>query len=157
MNVSQLVMKGLQLPRKVPGYLYERTQSTAHAIQLEAYRRRKLISRQKPLIHEFIENESFVLVILDACRYDVFSEIFEEYLTGELDRVWASGRWTAQYCSQIWTEECDLTYINSISVFSDFYFELRNMGFRPSDHIEKIVHMWDYEWDPSLGTTPLKR
>jgi hypothetical protein len=39
-------------------------------------------------------------------------------------------------------------------VFSDFYFELRNMDFRPSYHIEKIVHMWEHEWDSSLGTTP---
>jgi membrane-anchored protein YejM (alkaline phosphatase superfamily) len=41
-------------------------------------------------------------------------------------------------------------------VFSDFYFELRNMDFRPTSHIKDIIHMWDHKWDPSLGTTPPK-
>lgn len=121
---------------------------------LEAIRRKDSIDRQKPLIHKFIDNDEFVLVILDACRYDVFNEVYREYFTGELKQVWASGRWTAQYCRRTWTEEYDLTYINSIPVFSDFYFELRDMDFRPGSHIKKIIHIWDYEWVASLGTTP---
>lgn len=153
-NIKQLIKKGLRSPEKVPNYLYRNFQSLSQAARLEAYRRRNAIDRQKSLIHDFIDNEEFVLVILDACRYDFFNEIYEDYLTGDLDRVWASGRWTAEYCERTWTEEYDLTYINSIPVFSDFYFELRNMDFRPSDHIEKIVHMWEHEWDSSLGTTP---
>lgn len=154
MDTAQLIMKGLRSPEKVPGYLYRNIQSASQRIRLEAHRRRHSIDRQKPLIHEFIDNDEFVLVVLDACRHDVFSEVYQEYLTGELKEVWASGRWTAQYCKRTWTEEYDLIYINSIPVFSDFYFELRNMNFRPSNHIKNITHIWDYEWDASLGTTP---
>lgn len=153
-NTIQLIKKGLHSPEKVPNYLYRNFQSLSQTARLEAYRRRNAIGRQKPLIHDFIDNEEFVLVILDACRYDLFDEIYKDYLTGDLDRVWASGRWTAEYCERTWTEKYDLTYINSIPVFSDFYLELRNMDFRPSEHIRDIVHMWDHEWDPSLGTTP---
>lgn len=153
-NTKQLIMKGLRSPEKVPNYLYRNFQSLSQTTRLEAYRRRNAIDRQKPLIHDFIDNEEFVLVILDACRYDFFDEIYEDYLIGDLDRVWASGRWTAEYCERTWTEKYDLTYINSIPVFSDFYFELRNMDFCPSDHIENLVHMWEHEWDSCLGTTP---
>lgn len=156
MNTTQLIRKGIRSPGKVPNYLYQKFSSKFQSLQLEAYRRRKSIERQRPLIHEFIENDEFVLVILDACRYDVFNKVYREYITGDLKRVWASGRWTGQYCQRTWTDEYDLTYINSIPVFSDFYFELRDMGFRPSNHISDIVHMWDYEWNPSLGTTPPK-
>ena len=112
MNTTQLIMKGLRSPEKVPGYLYRNIQSVSQKIRLEAYRRRHSIDRQKPFIHEFIDNDEFVLVILDACRYDVFSEVYQEYLTGELKEVWASGRWTAQYCRRTWTEEYDLLYIS---------------------------------------------
>ncbi|MBC9987905.1 hypothetical protein E4P24_16250 [Haloferax sp. AS1] len=154
MNAIQWIKKRLRSPKKVPSYLYMSDQSLTQISRLEAHRRRNTIECQMPLIHNFIDHEEFVLVILDACRYDVFSEIYEDYLTGELDRVWASGRWTAQYCERTWTKSYDLTYISSIPVFSDFYFDLRNKKFRPGNHIQNIVHMWDHEWDPSLGTTP---
>lgn len=147
-------MKGLRSPEKIPNYLSEKFRSIAQTAQLEAYRRRHSIDRQRPLIHELVDTDEFLLVILDACRYDVFNEVYQKYLTGDLKQVWASGRWTAQYCSRTWTEEYDLVYINSMPVFSDFYFDLRDMDFRPSDHIKELTHIWDSEWDASLGTTP---
>lgn len=121
---------------------------------MEAYRRKNAIDRQKPLIHQFINTDEFALIVLDACRYDVFDDAYVNYISGELNKVWASGRWTAQYCKRTYTEKYQFKYITSIPVFSDFYFELRDMDFRPSNHIQNIVHMWDHEWDASLGTTP---
>lgn len=156
MTSAQLIKKGLRSPEKIPSYLGGKFRSVAQTAQLEAYRRRHSIARQKPLIHELVDTDEFVLVMLDACRHDFFSEAYQDYLSGELTEVWASGRWTAQYCSRTWTEEYDLVYVNSMPVFSDFYFELRDMDFRPSEHIKDLTHIWESEWDASLGTTPAK-
>lgn len=43
------------------------------------------------------DEEEFVLVVLDACRFDAFDLLYGEYLSGDLRKVLAAGRWTADY------------------------------------------------------------
>lgn len=112
---------------------------------------------QKRLIDRLTDEEEFVLVVLDACRFDMFDLLYGEYLSGDLRKVLAAGRWTADYARRTWTGRHDLTYVTSMPVVSDFYFELRGDDYRPSDHIETVVPLWDTEWDPELGTVPAER
>lgn len=151
MNTPGLLRKAIANPRKVPRAFWERVGQDA---ALEAYRRAHRIDSQRTRIHEFISNDEFALIVLDACRYDVFKRLYSQFITGDLQRVWASGRWTAEYAARTWTEYYDLTYINSMPVNSDFYFELRGGSHRPSEHIETLVHVWEDGWDPERGTVP---
>jgi hypothetical protein len=121
---------------------------------LELYRRSHRLKRQRRHIHEFVSNDEFALVVLDACRYDVFERLCPRYLSGRLENVWASGRWTAQYAERTWTGRYDLTYINSMPVNSDFYFDLKGRSHRPRTHIDDFVHVWEHGWDSALGTVP---
>jgi hypothetical protein len=121
---------------------------------LELYRRLHRYERQQSRIHEFVSNDEFALIVLDACRCDVFERLCQRYLSGRLENVWASGRWTAQYAERTWTEKYDLTYINSMPVNSDFYFDLRGKSHRPGAHIDNFVHVWEHGWDSALGTVP---
>ena len=152
--MNNKVARGVKNPRLVASHLYRRSKETIIRSRIELYRRRRNIQRQKHLIEEFASQDEFILVILDACRYDVFKEVYCDYLDGELSKVWSSGRWTADYVRRTWDDSYNLTYLSSIPVVSDFYFELRGNEFRPSDYFDEVVPLWDSKWDPELGTVP---
>ncbi|WP_042665013.1 hypothetical protein [Haloferax sp. ATB1] len=123
----------------------------------EAYRRFQGIPQQRPLIHEFVENDDFLLVILDACRFDIFHDHIGSHLEGKIQNVWASGRWTAEYTQRTWTRDDDLTYLSSMPVVSDFYFDLREMDYRPTEHIRRLIPLWETDWNAACGTVPPER
>ena len=148
------VARGIKNPGLAARHLYRRSKETVVRSRLELYRRRRDIQRQKHLIEEFASQDEFILVILDACRYDVFEGVHCDYLDGELSRVWSSGRWTADYVRRTWDNSYNLAYLSSIPVVSDFYFELRENEFRPSNYFDKVVPLWDSKWSPELGTVP---
>ena len=152
--MSYKLAKGIKNPGLAASHLYRRSKEAVVRSKLELYRRRQDIQRQKHLIEEFASQNEFILVILDACRYDVFEEVYCDYLNGELSRVWSSGRWTADYVRRTWDNSYDLTYLSSIPVVSDFYFELQGNEFRPSNYFDEVVPLWDSKWDPELGTVP---
>ena len=153
-KLSDKVAKGIKNPGLAASHLYRRSKEAIVRSRLELYRRRRDIQRQKHLIEEFVSQDEFILVILDACRYDVFEEICCNYVDGELSKVWSSGRWTADYVRRTWDDSYDLTYLSSIPVVSDFYFEIRGDEFRPSNYFDEVIPLWDSEWDPELGTVP---
>lgn len=113
--------------------------------------------KQRDLIHDFVEHEQFALIILDACRYDEFARQIGDHLDGDLQRVWASGYWTGNYTQETWTDEYPLTYFSSMPVISDTHFERIGRSYRPSNHFDRLVHCWDTDWDPELGTVPAER
>jgi len=152
--LSEKVAKGIKNPGLAANHLFRRSKEAVVRFRLELFRRQRDIKRQKHLINEFTSQDEFILVILDACRYDVFEEIYCEYMAGELSRVWSSGRWTADYIRRTWDDSYDFTYLSSIPVVSDFYFGLRGNEFRPSNYFDEIVPLWHSKWDPKLGTVP---
>jgi hypothetical protein len=152
--LSDKVAKGIKNPGLAASHLYRRSKEAVVRFKLELYRRQRDIQRQRHLINEFASQDELILVILDACRYDVFEEVYSDYVNGELSRVWSSGRWTADYVRRTWDDSHDLTYLSSIPVVSDFYFELRGYEFRPSNYFDEVVPLWDRKWDPELGTVP---
>lgn len=126
-------------------------------LKLELARRKKSIALQQSFVDEFVNQDEFILIILDACRFDIFRDVHDSFLVGDLQNIWASGRWTGEYTQRTWTNQYRLTYLTSIPVISDFYFELRESDYRPSGHFEQLVPLWDSEWDPSLGTVPAEK
>lgn len=108
---------------------------------------RNSIRRQKDLIHSLVEEDEFVLIILDACRFDYFSEYYDEYLAGELSKVWSEGSRTPQWIPRTWTESYDLTYVNGAPYFSDLRSEQLAEDYTPSKHISDIQHVWATNWD----------
>lgn len=141
-------------PSKAARRVGSAVRKAATELAVEVHRRRASVDRQRPYIERLVASDAFVLVVLDACRFDAFEQLIADRLEGRLTRVWAAGRWTADYAKRTWTRDDDLTYLSSIPVFSDFYFDLRGQAYRPSDHIETVVPLWEDRWDPALGTVP---
>jgi len=157
MPTLEQIKKGFKNPTEVPPHIYDKLSNAYKGVELETYRRYHRIPYQRELITEFVESDSFCLIILDACRYDVFDNNIDEYLDGELQLVWGSGRWTGDYAVRTWQKYYQLTYFASIPVVSDAHFNRIDQDFKPSKHFENLVRCWDSEWDPELGTVPANR
>ena len=117
-----------------------------------AKNRRTSSHREK--IEDLREEEEFLLIIFDACRFDYFQEMYSSYFAGNLQTVYTTNTYTKQYQTTTWPETYDLTYVAGGPVISDRTFELSGLSYWPSEHFEEIVHVWDMNYEKELGVTP---
>ena len=89
---DEQIRKGLRNPRDIPPFIFSSVINIIKKINYGGTRIIRQIPRQRALIHDLIEKDSFALIILDACRYDVFAEEIDNYLDGDLRLTWGSGR-----------------------------------------------------------------
>jgi hypothetical protein len=112
-----------------------------------------------------VENDrEFVIVVLDACRYGFFEEVYDEYLKGQLEKVWSSANNTPNYVASTWTNWHDLTYISTLPWASDMawasinhvepYLSEANHGYRPSEHLKDARNIWINRWNAVQFTVP---
>ncbi|OKY77391.1 MAG: Arylsulfatase A family enzyme [Candidatus Methanohalarchaeum thermophilum] len=97
------------------------------------------------------------LIILDACRYDVFEEVYDDYLDGELKKVKSRGSATPAWLSKTFQEEYDYTYISANPFINDMGVEIgdihhTNYNWKATDHFEKIIDVWYTGWDEEIST-----
>lgn len=111
------------------------------------------LKHQKELIHSLINEEQFILIILDACRYDYFNQEYKKYIKGDLDKVWSAGSRTPQWIPRTWTEYYDLTYISGAPYMSDLRSEDLHEPYTPSNHFKSIIPVWANNWDGKRFTT----
>lgn len=152
-NFYKLVKSGLRNPHGAAAWIQG---SVASAWPRYRY------PDQRKLINSFRENDSYLLIVLDACRFGEFSSIYESYFTGDLKKAWAAGHNTFQYVRRCWSDEYSevvynsgATPINSHDTLSeDSGLWSRYQGYRPRNHIGTIVDVWNSDWAPELGTCP---
>lgn len=116
----------------------------------------------RDLLDQVRSNDEYLLIILDACRYDLFKHLYHFYLDGELKPAYTSARDTFEYVSTMWNRSHDVVYvsgavpINSVQLQINASGELNKLydGYRPAEHIEEIVDVWQTGWDDTLGTVP---
>jgi hypothetical protein len=117
-------------------------------------------------------NDSWALIVLDACRYDRFRDIYPEYIEAETTPVAAAAKDTFGYLRKCWPEEYDVDYVTGAAPVTTQEFEfsedekadglvfegkdLYNIygGYVPVDHINNIIEVWQDAWDESLGVCP---
>ena len=91
------------------------------------------------------------LVILDACRYDYFEEVWKNYFDtatltcrntiGTTTTEWRDNSFTGYYDDVVYVSANP--YINSVKSVR---------GFLTSEHFHKIYDVWQSGWDEELGT-----
>lgn len=95
------------------------------------------------------------LVILDACRYDYFSNVYKDYFLGELKKGISTGSSTPEWCKNSFLN----FYSDVICVSGNPYVNSRQEvdGFCAKDHFLKVVDVWNFGWSDKLGTVPPKK
>jgi hypothetical protein len=102
------------------------------------------------------------LVVLDACRYDFFADVYREYLPGEVEKRRSRGSSTPEWAMRTFPDDHDVTYfsanplVNSLAVpFNEIPWGKAlgdDYAWAAADHISEIVDVWQFAWDDDLGT-----
>jgi len=110
----------------------------------------------------FLESEWDYCLVLDACRYDVFSEVYDEYLDGSLEKRRSVGSSTPEWAYRTFTEEHDIAYFSGNPFINDLGIPLNELKWgascdyewSASNHISNVFDVWKSGWDDDLGTVP---
>lgn len=90
------------------------------------------------------------LIILDACRYDYFSFIYNSYFDGDFSTIWSLGSCTPEWLKNTFKKYYDdLIYVSS-NIYINSCRELE--GFEGRKHFYKVIDVWYKHWNKQLGT-----
>lgn len=87
------------------------------------------------------------LVILDACRYDLFEAV--NMIPGRLEQEYSRGSHTADFLQRNFGDESfpDTVYVCATPQF---------LNHEMQSHFHDSVHLWETDWDSELQTVPPK-
>ncbi|QFU82770.1 histidine phosphatase family protein [Natronorubrum aibiense] len=110
----------------------------------------------------FLESEWDYCLVLDACRYDVFSEVYDDYLDGTLEKRWSTGSSTPEWAYRTFTGDHDIAYFSGNPFINDLGIPLNELKWgascdyewTASEHISNVFDVWKSGWDDDLGTVP---
>ncbi len=91
-------------------------------------------------IDKILKKNWDVLIVLDACRYDIFNDIYP----GDVDKVYSAGSQTHHFCVNVfekYSEEFDDINVISANPHLNSY-KLPNREFDPEDKFKKIYDVW---------------
>ena len=111
---------------------------------------------------QFLESEWDYCLVLDACRYDVFADIYDEYLDGTLEKRESIGSSTPEWAYRTFTDEHDIAYFSGNPFINSLGIPLNELKWGAScdyewtatEHISDIIDVWKEGWDDDLGTVP---
>jgi len=99
-----------------------------------------------------MEEDWDFLIVLDACRYDYFSEMYEEFFTGKLEKRISPGCSTVEWLRRSFPDYYpDVIYISGNPYINS---KVAIAGFNAKKHFYKVVDVWDFGWDERIGTVP---
>jgi hypothetical protein len=106
----------------------------------------RLISSNKE-----IEDESWdYLIILDACRFDYFSQIYGNYLVGKLTKRISSGSSTPDWFRSTFKRPLpDVLYVSGNPFING---SASAKGLQARRFFSKVIDVWEFGWNQELGT-----
>jgi len=156
-SVKQLIRNALKNPERI----FNRVRIKEGITGVAGNLRCKIQKSNYPDQQRKVKNlgEEYLLIILDACRYDIFLEEFNDFLEGELEPVWSSGVDTFRYMRNIWDGYYDLVYVSGAVPINSAVDDPTSVGemygdYIPKRHFKEIVDAWDSGWRDDLGTVP---
>jgi len=112
---------------------------------------------------DIINHDWRILVILDACRYDVFREVYREIFGksyGSLKKAISPATWTVEWLNKVFDNRyCEdiiyisgNPYINSKKKVCGTPEYGRRRCVEAKKHFFKVIDVWDFGWNNKLGT-----
>ena len=109
------------------------------------------MSMRSKMVNVMEENWDF-LIVLDACRYDYFSEVYRDFFDGKLEKIISVGCSTVEWLKRSFTDYySDVIYISANPYINS---KVGIEGFYAKRHFYRVVDVWDFGWDNELGTVP---
>ncbi len=110
----------------------------------------------------FLESEWDYCVVLDACRYDVFEDVYDEYLDGSLEKRRSPGSSTPEWAYRTFTGDHDIAYFSGNPFINSTGIPLNELQWGAScdyewvatDHLGDVVDVWREGWNDEFGTVP---
>lgn len=92
------------------------------------------------------------LVILDACRFDYFEKIYNDYLVGDLKKATSRAGATEQWLRENFSDDYyeDVIYVSANPFINSKGIDI--VGFDGKKHFGKVVDAWEKHWDDDLKT-----
>jgi hypothetical protein len=91
-------------------------------------------------------------IILDACRYDYFEAVHNEYFEGILERRTSLATDTIGWCKNSFkTYHPGVIYVSANPYVNSWK---PILGFSARSHFYRVIDVWDRGWDEKLGTVP---
>jgi len=109
---------------------------------------------------EIVDGDWDYLIILDACRYDDFKELYSRYLNGKLKKRLSRGSSTPEWLVKTFPEgKYDMTYIsanpfiNSKGVSLSKLIDVGNYksNWNAKDKFKTIIDLWEYGFEKEIG------
>ncbi len=98
-----------------------------------------------------MEEEWDVAIILDACRYDTFKEVYRKYLPkGKLEKRIGANE-TLDWLKKNFNDYHDVVYISGHPGINSFGIPWG--GFNARDKFHKVIDVWLSGWSDELNTT----
>lgn len=109
-----------------------------------------------------LESDWDYCVVLDACRYDVFSDCYDEFFDGSLEKRRSNGSSTPEWAYRNFTDSHDIAYFSGNPFINSLAIPLNELKWGAScdydwaaaDHISEVIDVWKHGWDEELGTVP---
>ena len=103
--------------------------------------------------YDLIEYPWDVLIILDACRYDMFKEIYR----GEVQKAISPATCTPEFLEKVfsWRRITGTVYVSGNAYINSKGIPLPEASgyqFNAVDNIESIIDVWETGWSEKLGT-----
>ena len=104
-----------------------------------------------------LEEDWDYLIILDACRFDFFKDLYRNYLDGDLKKAISPATTTMMWLNRVFKDFYeDIVYV-SANPYINSKIEVRDQyGFKfdGKKHFFKVADVWKFGWDKQLGTVP---
>jgi hypothetical protein len=111
---------------------------------------------------QFLESEWDYCLVLDSCRFDVFSEVYDDYLDGTLEKRRSLGSSTPEWAYRTLQGDLDIAYFSGNPFINGLGIPLNELKWGAScdyewtatEHLAEIFDIWQEGWDDDLGTVP---
>ena len=91
------------------------------------------------------------LIILDACRYDYFANIYKKYLKGRLQKAVSPGSQTIEFMNKAFGgKHKDIVYVSGnpyVNSLGTSGSRVRQEGYSAREHFYRIIDVWDWGYD----------
>lgn len=163
-TLRSMARTAIENPSKVPPWIRDRCTAplTAARCAVATALETAPLADQRARVDELrAGEETWALIVLDACRYDYFAEVFALDFASEIEPVASGGRDTFEYLQVIWPDEYTMPYVSAAVPVnaSELDFDETGVhhlynGYQPSEHLRHIDDVWKDAWNGSLGACP---